>query len=93
MPDQIDSGEVHKLLDAIEKDLAQIKDEQPRLDALRREVASLRALVDEPEHESHLLRDALHQLSSTLDEAIDIAVAEGRTTSSYIQQIGRMLGM
>lgn len=88
----IDKTEVHRLLGDIERDLARVKGDAPQMQSLRAEVSRLRDLLDRPE-EHHTLGAGLHELRAALDEALDHAMAEGLTVTSYITQIGRMLGM
>lgn len=92
MPQEIDKNEVQGLLDAIERDLTRVRGDGPQIQALRAEVTRLRELLAKPE-QHHGLGASLHDLRLALDEALEHAMAEGLTVTSYITQIGRMLGM
>ncbi len=92
MAEPIDRNEVQALLDAIEQDLTRVRGDAPQMQALRAEVARLRELLGKPEHH-HTLGESLRDLRAALDEALEHAMAEGLTVTSYVTQIGRMLGL
>jgi hypothetical protein len=93
MAKPIDTDEVRKLLDSIERDMAGLRGDEPKLELLRAEVRNLRELLQAPGEEPHRVHDALHGLRATLDDALEHAKAEGITIGSYITQIGHMLGL
>jgi hypothetical protein len=93
MAKQIDTDEVRKLLDSIERDMAGLRGDEPKLELLRGEVRNLRELLETSGEEPHRVHDALHGLRTTLDNALEHAKAEGITVGSYITQIGHMLGL
>lgn len=92
MAERIDTEEVQRLLDAIERDVAGLKGDAPQLQLLRAELERLRTLLARPE-EHHGLGERLHGLRAALDDAVEHALAEGLTIGSYVTRIGRMLGL
>ncbi len=91
-PRQIDLQEAARLVDALERDLAQLKSGEGDLDHLRADVEQLRSALASKQKPEDLhgglagLREKLHAVS---DELLDDAVKTG----DYIARIGRLLGM
>lgn len=88
----VDLEETARLIDALERDLAQLKSGQGDLDHLRADVEQLRAALAtaQPHEQVHGgltgLREKLHAAS---DELLTDAISAG----DYIARIGRLLGM
>lgn len=88
----VDLRETARLIDALERDLAQLKRGEGDLAELRADVERLRAALAsaEPQQEVHGglagLRERLHAAS---DELLDDAIKTG----DYIARIGRLLGL
>jgi hypothetical protein len=88
----IDLQEAARLVEALERDLAQLKSGEGDLDHLRADVEQLRSALSSTQKPEDLhgglagLREKLHAVS---DELLDDAVK----TSDYIARIGRLLGM
>ena len=89
----VDIDEANRLVEALERDLANLGEGASGVETLRAEVAQLRAALRaaEPAHpEVHTglenVRDVLHRAG---DELFDDAVKVG----DYVARIGRMLGL
>jgi hypothetical protein len=89
---KVDLDEAARLVDALERDLAQLKSGRGDLDHLRADVEQLRAALAsaQPHEDVHGgltgLREKLHAAS---DELLSDAIKAG----DYIARIGRLLGM
>jgi len=83
---EIDLDEVRRMLDALERDLAKVRQgaQDPRV--LREEVERLRALLESPALRHHSVREALHELRLGIEE-------RGLKLGEYVTMIGRILGM
>ena len=84
--------EAARLIDALEKDLAQVKSGQGDLDHLRTDVEQLRTALA-----SGQSRDEVHGglagLREKLHAASDELLTDAIRTGDYIARIGRLLGM
>ena len=90
---EIDLEEVTRLVEALERDLAQVRSGSQDVQRLRDEVETLKNVLNSPIRRHHWVSDGLHGVRTVLEEAIDTAVAKGLKTSQYISEIGRILGM
>jgi len=90
---EIDLDEVAKLLEALEKDLANVQGSERDIQRLRDEVQTLRNVLVSPVRRHHWVRDGLHGIRDVFENALDTAVAKGLKGSQYIAEIGRILGM
>ena len=90
---EIDLEEVARLLDALERDLAQVRGGSPDLQRLRDEAETLKNVLNSPIRRRHWIRDGLHSMRKVFEESVDTAVAESVKGSRYIAEIGRILGM
>ena len=89
----IDLDEVASLLDALERDLANVQGSQKDIQRLRDEVETLKNVLGSPVRRHHWVRDGLHSIKHVFENALDTAVAEGLKGSQYVAEIGRILGM
>lgn len=90
---QIDLDEVARLIEALERDLKNVPGESKDIRRLRDEVETLKNVLKSPVRRHHWVRDALHGIRESFDNALDTAVAEGMEVSRYVAEIGRILGM
>lgn len=90
---EIDLDEVARLLEALEKDLANVQGSEQDIQHLRDEVQTLKNVLMSPVRRHHWVRDGLHGILQGFDNAMDTAVAKGLKGSQYIAEIGRILGM
>ena len=90
---EIDLDEVTRLVEALERDLAQLRSGSQDVQRLRDEVETLKNVLSSPIRRHHWVSDSLHGVRTVLEEAIDAAVAKGLKTGQYISEIGRILGM
>lgn len=91
-PGPVDLEEVAKLVAALERDLAGVKQGSGDLQMLRDEVRALAEALDAaPDHErvGHRLR-TIHGI---IDTALDAVVEDGIKAADYAGRIGRMLGL
>ena len=90
---EIDLEEVTRLVEALERDLAQLRSGSQDVQRLRDEVETLKNVLDSPIRRHHWVSEGLHGVRTVLEEAIDAAVAKGLKTGQYLSDIGRILGM
>ena len=90
---EIDLDEVAKLLEALEKDLANVQGSEKDIQHLKDEVQTLKNVLMSPVRRHHWVRDGLHGILHGFENAMDTAVAKGLKGSQYIAEIGRILGM
>ena len=88
----VDLKETARLIDALERDLAQLKSGQGDLDHLRADVEQLRtALASGQANEE--VHGGLAGLREKLHAASDELLTDAIRTGDYIARIGRLLGM
>ena len=88
----VDLEETARLIDALERDLAQLKRGQGDLEHLRADVEQLRtALASGQPHEE--VHGGLAGLREKLHAASDELLTDAIKTGDYIARIGRLLGM
>jgi len=88
----VDLEETARLIDALERDLAQLESGQGDLNHLRADVERLRtALASGQAHEE--LHGGLAGLREKLHAASDELLTDAIRTGDYIARIGRLLGM
>lgn len=90
---EIDLDKVARLIEALERDLEKVQHGSADVQRLRDEVETLKNVLRSPVRRHHWVRDALHGIRDSIDDALDTAVAEGIEVSRYVAEIGRMLGM
>jgi hypothetical protein len=90
---QIDLEEVARLIEALERDLRNVRADSDDIRRLRDEVETLKNVLRSPVRRHHWVRDALHGIRDGFDNAVESAVAEGLQASRYIAEIARILGM
>jgi predicted nucleic acid-binding Zn-ribbon protein len=89
----VDLDEVARLIEALEHDLAKVQGRSEDIQRLRDEIETLKNVLDSPVRRHHWVRDALHDIRSRIDDAMDTAVTEGIEISRHIAEIGRILGL
>jgi len=89
---KVDIEETARLIDALERDLAQVRSGQADLEHLRADVEQLRATLAsaQPHDDVH---GGLAGLREKLHAASDELLADAVKTGDYIARIGRLLGM
>ena len=90
---EVDLEEVARLIEALERDLQNIRADSPDIRHLRDEVQTLKNVLNSPVRRHHWVREGLHSIHEALDNALDAAVARGLKGGQYIAEIGRILGM
>lgn len=90
---EINLEQVGRLLEALERDLAQVRSGSQDVQRLRDEVETLRNVLKSPIRRHHWVRDGLHGVRAQLDDALDAAVGEGIKAGQYLAEIGRILGL
>jgi hypothetical protein len=91
--EDIDLEAVGRLIEALERDLTQVRSGSQDMQRLRDEVETLKNVLNSPIRRHHWVKDGLHSVRTSLDEAIDSAMAEGMKASRYVAEIGRILGL
>jgi hypothetical protein len=89
----INLDEVAKLVEALERDLAQVRSGSQDVQRLRDEVETLKNVLNSPIRRHHWVSDSLHGIRTAFDDALDTAVAHSLKASQYIGEIGRILGL
>ncbi len=89
----VDLEQAAKLIQALERDLAQVRGGAQDVQRLRDEVETLRNVLNSPVQRHHWVSDSLHDIRSLLDETVDEAIYEGTTISRYAADIARILGL
>jgi predicted nucleic acid-binding Zn-ribbon protein len=90
---QIDLDEVARLIEALEQDLKNVRADSKDIQRLRDEVETLKNVLGSPVRRHHWVRDALHDIRGSFENALDTAVTEGIQVSRYVAEIGRILGL
>jgi len=90
---KVDLEEVSKLIEALERDLAQVRSGSQDMRRLRDEVETLKQVLNAPIQKHHWIRDGLRSVHTALDKTVDTALVDGVKASQYISEIGRILGM
>jgi hypothetical protein len=90
---KVNLEQVAKLIETLERDLAQVRSGSQDMQRLRDEVETLKKVLDAPIQKHHWIRDGLHSIQSALDKTVDTALADGMKAGPYISEIGRILGM
>jgi uncharacterized membrane protein len=87
----IDLAEVARLVEALERDIAKVREGSSDLATLRNEVEQLRAALEATEHEE--VHSGLHGIRALLHRAGDELLGDALRGGDYLARIGRMLGM
>ncbi len=90
---KVDLEEVAKLIEALERDLAQVRSGSQDMQRLRDEVETLKQVLNAPIQKHHWVRDGLHGVRSAMDEAVDTAAVDTIKAGQYVSEIGRLLGL
>jgi len=89
----VDLSEVHRLIEALERDLEKVPNDSSSVQRLRDEVQTLKNVLGSPVRRHHWVRDGLHGIREAFDSAWGTAVADSLKASQYVAEIGRILGM
>jgi hypothetical protein len=90
---EVDLEEVRKLIDALERDLENVRTDSAAVQRVRDEIETLKNVLGSPVRRHNWVRDSLHGIREAFDSAWDTAVADGFKASRYAAEIGRILGM
>jgi hypothetical protein len=90
---QINLEEVAQLIEALERDLAQVRSGSQDVQRLRDEVETLKNVLNSPIRRHHWVKDGLHSVREGIDDALDSALAEAMKAGQYVSEIGRILGL
>jgi hypothetical protein len=89
----VNLDEVARLVDALERDLAKVKEGEGDVATLRAEVEALRGVLEtEAPHESGLY-ERLGSVRTALEDLGDEIAVDTIGVGQYIVSIGRMLGL
>ena len=92
-PAGFDLDEVARLVEALERDLAKVRQGSSDLAALRGEVEQLRTALSAAETAHGDVHAGLHGIRALLHKAGDELFGDAVKGGDYIARIGRMLGM
>lgn len=90
---EVDMEEVAKLIGTLEQDLKSVRSGSSDIQRLRDEVETLKNVLSSPSPRHHWVREGLHSIRSTMEDALDTAIMKGLKGSQYIAEIGRILGL
>ena len=89
----IDLAEVHRLVEALERDLRRIDQGEGDVATLREEVRALGEALDRTAH-PHEVAVQLHAVHGQLDDLSTTPIGRGTLKAAeYLARIGRMLGL
>jgi hypothetical protein len=89
----VDLAAVTRLVDQLERDLAQTRAEGADLQRLRDEVAQLRALLARPTPAQGEVNAGLHGLRERLHALGDELFTDAVKSGDYLARLGRLLGL
>jgi hypothetical protein len=89
---QVDLDEVAKLVEALERDLAGVKQGSRDLQTLRDEVRALGEALDADSDQAHV-GHRLRTIHGIIDNAVEVVMEDGIKAADYVARIGRMLGL
>ena len=90
---EVDLEEVGKLVEALERDLENVRSDSTAVQRLKDEVQTLKNVLGSPVRRHHWVRDGLQGIREVFETALDTAVADGLKAGQYLAEIGRILGM
>jgi hypothetical protein len=91
---KVDVEAIGALVEALERDLERVRAGSGDVEALRREVDALKAVLDADEpHDDEGVRERLHGVRGSLESTKDTLWDDALIGSDYLARIGRMLGM
>ena len=91
--ENVDLSEVSRLVDALDQDLAKMRDGSSDLDSLRAVVEQLRAALHTKPNDHAELQQTLHGMRALLRKVENELIGDTLAASDYVTRIGRMLGM
>ena len=90
----IDLAEVHRLVEALERDLHRIDQGEGDVATLRDEVRALAEVLDRPSAHPQDVAVQLHAVHGQLDELATTPIGRGTLKAAeYLARLGRMLGL
>jgi len=89
----VDLDEVARLVDALERDLAKVKEGQGDVATLRAEVEALRGVLESEAPHASGLHERLGNVRTALENLGDEIAVDTIGVGQYIVSIGRMLGL
>ncbi len=90
---EIDFEKVTKLLEALERDLANVQSGSRDVQLLRDEMETLKNVLSSPIRRHHWVREGLHAMRQAIEDGLETVAADGLKAGQYIAEIGRILGM
>lgn len=84
---------VRSLVAAMEQELANAPEDQPSVQALRQEIATLKQVLADGDDQHGLVKEKLHTVRGTLQDMTARVESEVLQDSRYIAEIGRILGL
>jgi hypothetical protein len=91
--DSIDLAEVAGLIEALERDLAKLRQGSGDLATLRGEVEQLRAALQASGGSGDSVHEGLHGIRNLMHKVGDELVGDAFKGADYVARIGRLLGM
>ncbi|WP_019142499.1 hypothetical protein [Noviherbaspirillum massiliense] len=82
---------IHRLVHDLEQELAHT--DIPQADDLRREINTLKQMLEGPDEQDPRVRQRLHGVHNTLQDVTATVEGEVLRDSPYIAELGRILGL
>lgn len=92
-PGGVDFDEVTRLVDALEHDLAKVREGSSDIATLRSEVDQLRSALRSPEPAHREVHSGLANVRDLLRRAGDELIDDAVKVGDYVTRIGTMLGL
>ena len=92
-PSSADTARINGLIAHLENKLDNLPADAPGAQDLREEIAALKESLELPEFDSHRVGSGLHSIRDMLEKGRETAVGEAVRDSTFLMDIGRLLGL
>ena len=92
-PSGMDVARINGLIAHLETKLEKVPADAPGAQDLRDEIAALKDVLATPDHDPLHVTEGLHGLRGSLEKAKDTLVGEAVRDSTFLIDIGRILGL
>jgi len=92
-PSGMDVARINGLIAHLETKLEKVPADAPEAENLRDEIAALKQALSAPEFDSLLITRGLHGVREALVKAKDTVVGEATHDSTFLIDVGRLLGL
>jgi hypothetical protein len=92
-PSAADTARINGLIAHLESKLDKLPEDSPGAQDLREEIAALRESLELPEFDAHRVARGLQSIREMLEKGRETVVGEAVRDSTFLIDIGRLLGM